>query len=193
MGRDSKAKKAPLGVEAVLWGEAWTSLKGPFQDHDVVAIAVNQIREVIETGGGPKKRGWGGKKTTTPRGKALKFYAWVRVEMKGFRLEDGAGNAREDVDGITVRMRVIKNKTSPDRRGMVEYGLVRGEGFDLLSDTIALALECGAVAKKGNWFCLNGENVANGRRAFGEFLVGKPKILALIEKRVAKHVAGGEK
>lgn len=190
---DSKAKGkgAALGVEAVKWGEAWTSLKGPFQDHGVVAIAVNQMRELINTSGPPRK-GWGGKPVTTPRGHALKFYAWVRLKMESRALEDGQGNLRSDVDGRRIIMRVVKNKTSGDARGRAEYDLIRGFGFDTLGDLIDLALEAGAIKTKGGGYYTVGKRQIRGRQNLRDFVEGSEKVRTILSMIVTKYLKGGQ-
>lgn len=177
-----------LSVEARQWGIAWTALKGSFQDHDIVVIAVNQMRELIETSGPPRK-GWMSKPTTTPRGHALKFYAWVRIEMQGRVLVDEDGGLRKDVDGKRVRMRIIKNKTSDDARGIVDYDLIRGFGFDLVGDLISCATEAGAINAKGGGFYEIGTKRIRGKLALREWVEGSQRVQAVLKQYVERWMA----
>lgn len=185
-----EGKGAGMGVEARQWGKAWTSVKGILQDHNCVAIAVNQIRVIINQGGGPKRPGWMPPPTTTPRGGALKFYAWVRLEVRGMSLnQDETMKKRyEGKDGRVVRMRVIKNKTSNVARGMVEYALIRGEGFDLTSDMIDLALQAGIIKAGGGGNFTIGDRKLRGREALEKLIKSSDRLQAALGAKVQTYV-----
>lgn len=181
-------KGAGISVEARQWGKAWTSVKGLLQENNCTAIAVNQIREVIGDG---NFGGFGaGPKTTTPRGKALKFYAWVRAELRGIPLgfDDNSKKIYAGKDGRTVRMKIIKNKTSDVARGMVEYALVRGEGFDLLTDLIDLALEAGAIKASGGGNFTIGKHAIRGRANLQKFVQGSEGVKTAIANAVGRYL-----
>lgn len=179
-----KGSGVALGVEAVKWGEAWTALTGKFHKYGTTVLAINQMREKIETGGAPKKA-WV-KPTTTPRGHALKFYAWIRLKITKGYLED------RDVDGIGVKIRVQKNKTSDDDKGVIEYPLYRGQGFDLLNDLIDLGEQCGFVQVGGGGFFKIGNEKIRGRANVVERLKNDTELLGELEKRIAAFVKTGE-
>lgn len=179
-----KAKGAAMGVEAVRWGEAWTSLKAMFTEGDVVCLAVNQMREKIEQGGPPRK-GWMGKPVTTPRGHALKFYAWVRVRMEGFGFNP---EVRKD-DGKRVRLRIVKNKTSADAKGMVEYDIVRGTGWDMVSDLVEMSLQAGAIKAGGAGVFSIGNVKIRGREKLQAVIAGRPTVQTALRARVEKYLA----
>lgn len=184
----SDGKKAGMAVEARAWGRAWTSLKGLFKDFDAVCIAVNQAREDMELGGAPKK-GFHGKKISSTRGAALKFYAWVRLEIAASSFDP---EARPGQDGRVVKIRIVKNKTSGDARGRVVYDLVRGVGFDLVSDLLELALEAGIVKGGGGGFFTIGETKIRGRDRLMALISGSErlqnKIQAAVDRWLAKTV-----
>jgi len=184
--RDKKNKGGTgggIGVEARQWGAAWTATKGMFVEHDVICLAVNQLREQIDmSGGGPK--GYTGPKTTTPRGHALKFYAWVRLELKGTALVTDENKLRTDVDGRRVRIRVIKNKTSGDQRGICYYDLIRDVGFDMTSELIALALEAGAIDHKGGGHYVCGKHKIRGRDALRKWVEESVRVREVLTKYV---------
>lgn len=168
-------------VEARQWGKAWTAMKNVFQELDVVVLAVNQIREKIVIGGPPSK-GYGGPPTTTPRGKALKFYAWVRLEVKGLFLDN------KEIDGIVSQFRVIKNKTSRDGRGRVKYKLIRGVGYDLIDDLIDQGLRYGAIEQTSSSWYQIGEHRFNGRKNVSAFISENDDVRAEIEAAVKRGI-----
>jgi recombination protein RecA len=177
-----------LGVEAVKWGEAWTSLIGPFEEFDVVTLAVNQLREVIDTGGGRRKKRGYGKPTTTPRGKALKFYSHVRLSLQGKYL-DMSERPSDETDGQIVKIRVVKNKTSDDARGVCEYVLIRGKGFDIDGDLIQLALDSGAIKASGSWMIIGGKIKVQGRKKVAELISNKPQLKEKLEKYIERYLS----
>jgi recombination protein RecA len=185
---DPKAKKASLGVEARKWGEAWTAIVPVLQDTDTVAIAVNQIRDVIDTSFARAKPGME-KPTTTPRGRALKFYSWLRLEARARNLDP---ERFPGVDGRHVRLKVIKNGVNDAARGRVELDLVRGEGFDLVGDLIDFSLESGAITASGSWYYVEGKRVANGQEKLRRVILEHPNIRAWLEKRSNEHLASSK-
>jgi len=178
-----------IGVEARQWGAAWTATKGMFVDHDAVCIAVNQQRIKIEMGGGGKKKSYGPPPTTTPRGSALKFYAWVRLELTGRLLLDSDNKKRNDVDGKSVRVRVIKNKTSGDQRGFTQYDLIRGEGFDMTGEVIELAKEAGIIKQKGGWYYCGKKHKIHGAAKLRAWVESSERVRDVLSKLVQKWLA----
>lgn len=171
-----------LGLEARQWGKAWTALKNEFQNYEVVCIAVNQMREKIGTGAPAKS--WA-KPTTTPRGHALKFYAWVRIKVQGGFLEGD-----KDQDGKRVKLRIVKNKTSENARGIAEYDLIRGEGFDLISDLIQSCLEANLIKHKGGGFYSIGKLKIRGRDALTKTLKERDELRDALLARVESFYSG---
>lgn len=183
---DPKAKKASLGVEARKWGEAWTALTPALQDTDTVAIAVNQIRDMIDVGGMVKPRPGMEKPTTTPRGRALKFYAWLRLETRARNLDP---ETFPDVDGRHVKVKVVKNGFTDGRRARFELDMIRGEGFDLTGDLITAALEAGLITANGSWYWVQGKRIANGKARLRQVVTEHEKLRPWLEAQVEKHLA----
>lgn len=175
-----------LGLSARQWGVAWTAVKGLFVEHDVICIAVNQIRALINTTHRPKGAG---PATTTPGGKALKFYSWIRLDLRGGALMDADGELRHDVDGRRVRVRVVKNKTSGEARGIAYYDLVRGHGWDLTSELIQVSLECGAITHKGGGHYVCGKKKIRGKAALREWVEGSEHVRSVLTKVVERFLA----
>lgn len=189
-GETEKSAQDPAGmsVEARQWGKAWNATKTTFMDHEVVVIAVNQAREDMGLGGGPRK-GFGPKRITSSRGKALKFFAWIRLQMSGHVLVNDKKEIRSDVDGRQLRMRIIKNKTSGDDRGRVSYDLIRGYGFDLISDLMDLSIEAGVIKGGGGGHYVMGSTKIRGRDKVREKIESSPKLQALLRQRVESYLA----
>lgn len=189
-GQTDKSAHDPAGisVEARQWGKAWNATKIIFMEHEVVVIAVNQGREDMETGS-KKRKGWGNKKRViSSRGKALKFFAWVRLEMSGHLLVNEKNEIRKDVDGRQIRMRIIKNKTSGDDRGTVAYDLVRGYGFDLIGDLMALSIEAGVISGGGGGYYRMGSRQIRGKDNVRSKIEGSPRLQALLRQRIDAYL-----
>lgn len=176
-----------IGVEARQWSKAWTALKGRFQDLGVVAVAVNQVRVKIDMGGAPK-RGYS-VPTTTGGGHALKFYAWVRLELKGGALVDEDKKLRTDVDGKAVVFKVIKNKTSGVSRAKVKVDLIRDFGFDLTADLLRAAFDAGAIKHKGGGNYVIGPKQIRGKAKLREWLETDEKAQRILGVYVDRWLA----
>jgi recombination protein RecA len=185
--KSGQAGGGGMAVEARQWGKAWTAFKGVFMDQEVVVIAVNQMREKIDQAG-PPRAGWMGKPTTTPRGHALKFYAWVRLELKGTNARD----LPQGVDGRLVKIKVVKNKTTDESRGRCEYTLIRGKGFDLTNDLIDLGLRNGFIDNKGaGRFVIQGHKV-HGRESLIEYLDSNEEAMEALRKSAVEFLSSEE-
>jgi recombination protein RecA len=184
---DPKAKKASLGVEARKWGEAWTAVVPVLQSTDTVAIAINQIRDMIDVGAMARPRPGMEKPTTTPRGRALKFYAWMRLETRARNLDP---NEYPDVDGRHVKVKCIKNGFSEGARARFELDMIRGEGFDVTGSLVKVALEAGLIETSGSWYSVQGKRIANGKVRLRERIVEHPPLRAWLEGEVSKFLTG---
>lgn len=180
-----------IAVEARQWGKAWTAIKGLFVEYDMIAIAVNQERVDIKASTGPRRKGKSflPPKTTTPRGKALKFYAWLRLETSGSALLTEKKELRRDVDGRRVRVKVVKNKTSDDRRGYVFYDLIRGFGWDLTADLIDLSLDAGVISHSGGGHYTIGSRKIHGRQKLRDLIEAHELLRAKLSVRVEQWIA----
>lgn len=176
-----------ISVEARQWAAAWTATKGMFVEYDTICIAVNQARFDMNMRGG-KARGAGPRMKST-RGDALKFYAWIRLELRGSVLVDGENNMRTDVDGRRVKIRVIKNKTSDKARGIAFYDVIRGDGFDLTQEVIDLALEFDVITHNGggHYVCWNGKKI-HGKAKLRDWIEFTPKVKDVLIRAVEKYL-----
>jgi recombination protein RecA len=124
-----------------------------------------------------------GNPETTTGGRALKFYASVRVDIRRIAsIKDG-----EQVIGGRTRVKVVKNKVAPPFRE-AEFDIVYGEGISKEGDLLDLAVERRIVEKSGTWFAYNGERLGQGRENAKQFLRDNPDTTRAIEERVRKEL-----
>jgi recombination protein RecA len=148
-----------MGLQARLMSQALRKLKGKTNGNQTTLLFTNQLREKIGV--------MFGNPETQPGGRALKFYASIRLDMRRIETlkENGAAY------GNRVRVRVVKNKLAPPFK-QAEFDLIYGEGFDRLGTLIDLGVETGVVSKSGSYFSLGetrlGQGKQNARRALVE-------------------------
>lgn len=164
---------AHVGVQARLMSAAMRKLTSVISKTNCVAIFINQIREKIGGYGNPE---------TTPGGRALKFYASVRIEVrKGEPIKDGT----EQI-GIGVRCKVVKNKVSPPFRSC-EFDLIFGKGISKVGEILDVATEISVTRKSGAWYYYGDERLGQGRENAKTFLLANDDIRAEIEQKIREQ------
>lgn len=183
---DSKPKNKSVGLEARIWGEAWTAIVPLLAETGTIAIAINQERVVINMGGWKSSYG---PEVSSPRGAALKFYAWQRLYLSARGLDPKRwGDA--GADGRSVQVKVIKNGASDAARGKCRYDLIRGVGWDLEGDMLDLALEAGAITGNGKGrFSIQGKLVASSFDRLREFVGKSEKVRAWLAASVSSYLS----
>jgi recombination protein RecA len=148
---------AHVGLQARLMSQALRKLCAATSRSHTAVIFINQLRQMIgKVYGNPE---------VTPGGRALKFYASVRIDLRlGDQIKEG-----EMVLGRTVRARVVKNKVAPPFRGAT-FDIMFGDGISREGEVIDLGADLGIVEKKGSWYQWNGNMLGNGREAAKKFL-----------------------
>jgi recombination protein RecA len=136
-----------------------------------ILIFINQLREKVGVMFGSPE--------TTTGGRALKFYASVRLDIR--RVETLKQNG--DAAGNRVRVKVVKNKIAPPFK-QCEFDIMFGEGISKSGDVLDLAVEENIVEKSGAWFAYNGEKIGQGRENAKEYLKANPRIMAEVESKV---------
>ncbi len=171
---------AHVGLQARLMSQALRKLTGVLSKSRTTAIFINQIREKIGV--------MYGNPETTPGGRALKFYASVRLEVRR------KGDVKVGVErvGNRVRVKVTKNKVAPPFRE-AEVDIVFGKGFDKLGDLVAVASDLGIVVKSGSWFSYGDTRLGQGKERAVEFIAANPELIGEIRGKVMDALKLGGK
>ena len=160
-----------VGLHARLMSQAMRKLAGIINKTNCVAIFINQIREKVGV--------MFGNPETTTGGRALKFYASVRLEVrKGEAIKDGT-----NVLGNRTNIKVVKNKVAPPFK-TAEVEIIYGQGISKLGEIVDLAVNANIINKAGAWFSYNGNKIGQGRENAKEFLKANPEICSEIEATV---------
>ena len=169
---------ATMGMQARLMSQALRKLTAILNKSKTTCIFTNQLREKVGV--------MFGNPETTPGGKALKFYASVRIDIRRKEtLKDAAGNAT----GNHVKVKIVKNKVAPPF-AEAEFDIVYNHGIDKEGSILDVGIESGAVDKKGAWLQFNGELIGQGKDAAKKAISDKPDLAkkiveAILEKRAA--------
>jgi recombination protein RecA len=169
---------ATMGMQARLMSQALRKLTAILAKSKTTCVFTNQLREKVGVMFGSPE--------TTPGGKALKFYASVRLDIRRKdTLKDAAGNAF----GNHVRVKVVKNKVAPPFCE-AEFDIIYNHGIDKEGSILDVAIDCGAVDKKGAWLQFNGDLIGQGKEAAKKALVEKPELAKKIVEAIhAKRAA----
>ena len=160
-----------MGLQARLMSQALRKLTGTVSRSNTTVIFINQIREKIGV--------MFGNPETTPGGRALKFYASIRLEIRRITtIKDGA-----EMVGSRVRVRVVKNKVAPPFKKS-EFDIMYGQGISYVGDIIDLAVEGNIVEKTGAWYSYDDMKIGQGRENAKSFLTENPDIMAAVTDKV---------
>ena len=165
-----------MGLQARLMSQALRKLAGAINKTKTVLIFINQLREKIGV--------MFGNPETTTGGRALKFYASVRLDIR--KIE----NIKQDgeVKGNRVRVKVIKNKVAPPFRE-AEFDIVYGEGISKAGNILDMAVNMDIIEKSGSWFSYDGNRIGQGRENVKKYLKENPEVLADVEQKVRANFA----
>jgi recombination protein RecA len=167
--------EAQMGLQARLMSQALRKLTGIVSKSKTCLIFINQLREKIGV--------MFGNPETTTGGRALKFYASVRVDIRRI----GAIKDGDTVVGGRTRVKIVKNKVAPPFRE-AEFDVMYGEGISREGDLLDLAVDRKIVEKSGTWFAYSGERLGQGRENVKQFLKDNPEIFRSIEAKVRKEL-----
>ena len=173
---DGEMGDSHMGLQARLMSQALRKLAGAINKTKTVLIFINQLREKIGV--------MFGNPETTTGGRALKFYASVRLDIR--KIE----NIKQDgeVKGNRVRVKVIKNKVAPPFRE-AEFDIVYGEGISKAGNILDMAVNMDIIEKSGSWFSYDGNRIGQGRENVKKYLKENPEILADVEQKVRANFA----
>ena len=167
--------EAQMGLQARLMSQALRKLTGVVSKSKTTLIFINQLREKIGV--------MFGNPETTTGGRALKFYASIRIDIRRIAsIKDG-----DQVIGGRTRVKVVKNKVAPPFRE-AEFDVMYGEGISREGDLLDLAVEKRIVEKSGAWFAFGGERLGQGRENAKQFLKENPSVRQAVEDRVRKEL-----
>jgi recombination protein RecA len=167
--------EAQMGLQARLMSQALRKLTGVVSKSKTCLIFINQLREKIGV--------MFGNPETTTGGRALKFYASVRVDIRRIAsIKDG-----DVVVGGRTRVKIVKNKVAPPFRE-AEFDVMYGEGISRTGDLLDLAVDKRIVEKSGAWFAYSGERLGQGRENAKQFLKEHPDVHRTIEERVRREL-----
>ena len=178
---DGDMGESAVGAQARLMSQALRKLTGIINKSKTVVIFINQLREKVgQSYGSPE---------VTAGGKALKFYASVRIDVrKGEALKTG-----EEVHGNKTKAKIVKNKLAPPFR-VAEFEIIYGKGISKTGCLIEVAADKGVIKKSGSWYSYNDVKIGQGKDKTGDYLMKNPeimqeiydKVIEMIEKKIDK-------
>jgi recombination protein RecA len=163
-----------MGLQARLMSQALRKITGALHQSNTTAIFINQLRDKIGV--------FFGTPETTTGGKALKFYASIRLDIRRIEtLKDG-----NDAVGNRTRVKVVKNKMAPPFK-QAEFDIIYGVGISREGSLIDLGVEVGVVKKAGAWYTYEADQLGQGKENARAFLIDNPDLANDIEKKIREH------
>jgi recombination protein RecA len=171
---DGEMGDSHVGQQARLMSQALRKLTAAISRSGCIVIFINQLREKIGV--------FYGNPETTTGGRALKFYASVRLDVRRTEsIKQGS-----EVIGNTVKVKVVKNKVAPPFKE-AKMDIMFGRGISKESDILELGVESGIIEKSGAWYSYGGSRIGNGKENVKAFLRSQPAVLEEIEAKVREH------
>lgn len=168
-----------MGLQARLMSQALRKLAGAINKSNTVAIFINQLREKIGI--------MFGNPEVTTGGKALKFYASMRLDVRKIEtLKKG-----DNVFGSRTRVKIVKNKVAPPFK-QAEFDIIYGRGISREGCIVDLGAETEIINKSGSWYSYEGNRIGQGRENAKEFLLANPELMESIESRIREKFKMGE-
>ena len=175
---DGEIGDSSVGLQARMMSQAMRKLAGAINKTKTIAIFINQLREKVGVMFGSPE--------TTPGGRALKFYASVRLDVRGSKkVEEGSGDNKTAI-GKETTIKVVKNKVAPPfKKAQVE--IMFGEGISKTGELLTIATDLDIVKKSGSWFAYNDEKIGQGAEKSKTYLKEHPEVFDEIDKKVREH------
>ena len=165
-----------VGLQARLMSQALRKLAGVISKSNTIIIFINQLREKVGVV-------YGNPEVTTG-GRALKFYASIRVDVR--RIEQLKGSGGEFI-GSRTRAKIVKNKVAPPFR-RAEFDIMYGEGSSMLGELIDLGVKLDLVQKSGSWYSMGETRIGQGRDSAKQYLRDNPEIAAKLEADIRRQI-----
>lgn len=176
---DGEMGDSHVGLQARLMSQALRKLAGAINKSNTVAIFINQLREKVGV--------MFGNPETTTGGRALKFYASMRLDVRRIEsLKKG-----DDVYGNRTRVKVVKNKVAPPFK-QAEFDIIYGKGISKEGCILDMSVEAGVVNKAGAWYSYEGNRIGQGRENSKEYLLSNPDLMYEIERKVREKFELGD-
>ena len=171
---DGEMGDSHVGLHARLMSQALRKLTAIISKSNCTVVFINQLREKVGV--------MYGNPETTTGGRALKFYASVRMDVRRVMAIKVNG---EDV-GSRTKVKVVKNKIAPPFKE-AEFDIMFGEGISTIGDIVDLASDCGIITKSGAWYAYEGNKIGQGRENAKVYMKDHPEVLAEVEHKVREH------
>jgi recombination protein RecA len=167
-----------VGLQARLMSQALRKLTSNLNKSRTIAVFINQLREKIGVMFGSPE--------TTPGGRALKFYASVRLDIRRIEsIKDGV-----EIVGNRTRVKVVKNKCAPPFK-QAEFDIMYGKGISREGSLLDIGVDLGLVKKSGAWYTYEGEQLGQGRENAKQFLLDHPEVMVEISERIRSQLGIG--
>lgn len=163
-----------VGLQARLMSQALRKLTPVISKSNCVVIFINQLREKVGV--------MFGNPETTTGGRALKFYASIRMDVRRTETLKQSG----DMVGNRTRVKIVKNKIAPPFKE-AEFDIMFGKGISKEGDILDLAVSCNMVSKSGAWFAYNGDKIGQGRENAKTYLREHPEVMEELETKIREH------
>ncbi len=168
---DGDMGSSQVGVQARLMSQAMRKLSAVISRTNSIVVFINQLREKVGV--------MYGNPEVTPGGKALKYYASVRIDIRRTEtLKEG-----DEVYGSRTRCKVVKNKVAPPFR-VAQFDILYGKGISKSSELIDIGIDLGILEKSGSWFSYNGERIGQGRDNVRKYFESNPDVFSEVERRI---------
>lgn len=163
-----------VGLQARLMSQALRKLTPVISKSNCIVIFINQLREKVGV--------MFGNPETTTGGRALKFYASVRMDVRRIETLKQGG----EMTGNRTRIKIVKNKIAPPFKE-AEFDIMFGKGISKEGDILDLAVGLNLVNKSGAWFAYNGDKIGQGRENAKSYLAEHPEIMNELDKKIREH------
>ncbi|HFH9840041.1 TPA: recombinase RecA [Streptococcus suis] len=167
-----------VGLQARMMSQAMRKLGASINKTKTVAIFINQLREKVGV--------MFGNPETTPGGRALKFYASVRMDVRGNTQIKGTGDKKDQNIGKETKVKIVKNKVAPPFKEVV-VEIMYGEGISRTGELIEIGSNLGIIQKAGAWYSYNGEKIGQGSENAKKFLADNPAVFEEIDRKIRVH------
>jgi recombination protein RecA len=164
-----------MGLQARLMSQAMRKITGVISKTKTSCVFINQIREKIGV--------MFGNPETTSGGRALKFYASVRMDIRRIGSLKNSG----DIVGNRTKVKIVKNKVAPPFK-KVEFNIMYGKGISRMAEILDLAVEFDIIQKRGSWYRYDGEPIGQGSDNAIEFLESDPELIDKIEEQILREM-----